>query len=149
MFNRVQLIGRVGKDPEIKTTQSGKQIANFSIATSEHWRDKNTGDKKEKTEWHNVVVWNEGLVKVIENYVHKGSLIMVEGKMATRKWQDQSGNDRYTTEVVLSGFDGVIKLLGSKNENGGQQDGGGSGSSGSSKNRAGTANTDMDDEIPF
>lgn len=144
MFNRVQLIGRVGKDPEIKNTQDGKQVANFSIATSETWRDKNTGDKREKTEWHNVVVWNEGLVKVVENYVHKGSLLMVEGKMATRKWQDKSGNDRYTTEVVLSGYDSTIKLLGGKNDNGGQQNDGGS-----SANRAGAANTDMDDEIPF
>lgn len=110
-LNRVTLIGNVGKDPEIRNTQSGTKCANFSVATSEQWKDKN-GEKQERTEWHNCVVWNEGLVGVIEKYVKKGSKVMVEGQMQTRKWQDQSGADRWSTEVVLSGFGGQLILLG-------------------------------------
>ena len=110
-MNRVTLVGNVGKDPEIRSLQNGGKVANFSVATSEQWKDKN-GEKQERTEWHNCVVWNEGLVGVIEKYVKKGSKLLVEGQMQTRKWQDQSGADRWSTEVVLSGFGGQLILLG-------------------------------------
>jgi single-strand DNA-binding protein len=109
--NKVILVGNVGKDPEIRRTQDGKAIANLSIATSENWRDKNTGERKEKTEWHRVVVFNEGLSKVVEQYVKKGSKIYIEGQLQTRKWTDQSGVEKYSTEVVLQGFGGVLTML--------------------------------------
>lgn len=112
--NKVILVGNVGKDPEIRRTQDGKQIANLSIATSETWRDKNTGERKEKTEWHRVVVFNEGLCKVVEQYVKKGSKLYVEGALQTRKWTDQSGVEKYSTEVVLQGFGGVLTMLDGK-----------------------------------
>jgi len=108
--NKVILLGNVGADPEIRRTQAGKPIANIRLATSESWRDAN-GERKEKTEWHTVVCFNEGLCKVIENYVKKGSKIYIEGALQTRKWQDQSGNDRYSTEVVLQGFNCTLTLL--------------------------------------
>lgn len=111
-LNKVTLIGNVGADPEIRDLQSGNAVANISLATSESWKDKNTGEKKERTEWHRVVVWNDGLVEVIEKYVKKGSKLYIEGQMQTRKWQDQDGNDRYSTEVVLTGFDAKLLLLG-------------------------------------
>lgn len=110
--NKVILIGNLGADPEIRRTQDGRPIANLRIATSESWRDKNTGERKEKTEWHSVVIFNEGLCKVAEQYLKKGSTVYVEGQLATRKWQDQSGNDRYSTEVVLQGFGGNLTMLG-------------------------------------
>jgi single-strand DNA-binding protein len=109
--NKVILLGNLGADPEIRSTQSGQKIANMRIATSDSWRDKATGERKEKTEWHRVVVFNENLVKVIENYVKKGSKIYIEGQLQTRKWQDQSGADRYSTEVVLQGFNSQLTLL--------------------------------------
>jgi single-strand DNA-binding protein len=109
--NKVILLGNLGADPEIRSTQSGQKIANMRIATSESWRDKATGERKEKTEWHRIVVFNENLVRVIENYVKKGSKIYVEGQLQTRKWQDQSGADRYSTEVVLQGFNSQLTLL--------------------------------------
>ena len=109
--NKVILIGNVGADPEIRRTQSGAAIANLRIATSESWRDKNSGERKEKTEWHTVVVFNEGLTKIVEQYVKKGSKLYLEGSLQTRKWQDQSGNDRYSTEVVLQAFNGTLTLL--------------------------------------
>lgn len=109
--NKVILIGNVGADPEIRRKQDGKPIANLRIATSETWRDKSSGDRKEKTEWHTVVVFSEGLVKVIEQYVKKGSKVYIEGALQTRKWQDQSGNDRYSTEITLQGFNSVLTLL--------------------------------------
>jgi single-strand DNA-binding protein len=112
--NKVILIGNVGKDPEIRRTQDGKPIANLSIATSETWRDKNTGERKEKTEWHRIVVFNEGLCKVVEQYVKKGSKLYVEGALQTRKWTDQSGVEKYSTEVVLQGFGGALTMLDSK-----------------------------------
>jgi single-strand DNA-binding protein len=117
--NKVILVGNVGADPEIRRTQSGSAIANLRIATSESWRDKNTGEKRERTEWHSVVVFTEGLVKVVEQYVKKGSKLYIEGQLQTRKWQDQSGNDRYSTEVVLQGFNAVLTMLDgfSKDEN--------------------------------
>jgi single-strand DNA-binding protein len=109
--NKVILIGNVGADPEIRRTQAGTPIANLRIATSETWRDRNSGERKEKTEWHTVVVFNEGLCKVVEQYVKKGSKVYVEGSLQTRKWQDQSGNDRYSTEVVLQGFGATLTML--------------------------------------
>jgi single-strand DNA-binding protein len=143
-LNRVQLIGNVGKDPEMRRTQDGRPIANFSVATSERWSDKNSGEQKERTEWHRVVVFSEGLAGVVEKYVKKGSKIYVEGQLQTRKWQDQSGQDRYSTEVVLSGFGSKIILLGEKG--GGRptpsEDDYGKTSSKSTKE-------EMDDEIPF
>ena len=101
-LNKVTLIGNLGKDPEIRSTQAGKEIASFSIATSESWTDKSTGEKKEKTEWHNIAVFNEGLVRVVKQYVKKGSKLYIEGQLQTRKWQDKDGQDRYTTEIVAN-----------------------------------------------
>lgn len=114
MLNKVTLIGNLGADPEIKATQDGREFANLSIATSESWKDKQTGEKKEKTEWHRVAVFNEGLVKVIKNYLKKGSKVYLEGQLQTRKWQDQSGQDRYSTEVVLQGFSSTLIMLDGK-----------------------------------
>lgn len=114
--NRVILIGNVGADPEIRRTQSGTPIANLRIATSESWRDKNSGERKEKTEWHTVSVFSEGLVKIIEQYVKKGIKVYVEGSLQTRKWQDQSGSDRYSTEVVLQGYTCSLTLLDGKSD---------------------------------
>lgn len=119
-FNQVTLIGRLGKDPEIRHTQGGKAIANFSLATSETWRNKD-GEKQEKTEWHTVVVFNEGLAGVVERFLVKGSQVMVQGQLRTRKWVDKEGNDRYSTEVVLDTFNGVIRLLGGKPEGSGEK----------------------------
>ena len=113
-LNKVMLIGNVGNDPDIKSMPSGDKVANFSVATSESWKDKATGEKKEKTEWHRVVVFNKGLVGVIESYVKKGSKIYISGKLQTRKWKDKDGVEKYSTEVVLSGFDGELVLLGGK-----------------------------------
>ncbi len=109
--NRVILVGGVGQEPDIRATSNGKEIANIRLATSESWKDKMTGERKTKTEWHNVVVYNEGLVNVVKNYVKKGSKLYIEGSLQTRKWQDKSGNDRYTTEIVLQGFGGTLKML--------------------------------------
>ena len=109
--NKVILVGNVGKDPEIRTTQDGRKFANLRIATSESWRDKNSGERKEKTEWHAVVIFNDNLAKVVEQYLRKGSKLYIEGQLQTRKWQDQTGQDRYSTEVVLQGFNGVLTML--------------------------------------
>jgi single-strand DNA-binding protein len=109
--NKVILVGSLGADPEIRRTQDGRPIANMRIATSETWRDRNSGERKEKTEWHSVVCFSEGLCKVVEQYVKKGSKVYVEGALQTRKWQDQSGNDRYSTEVILQGFNSTLTLL--------------------------------------
>ena len=113
--NKVILLGNLGRDPEIRSMQSGSKMATFSIATSKRWKDKNTQEQKEKTSWHNVVVFGDGLVNIVENYVKKGSKIYVEGELQTRKWQDQDGNDRYTTEVVLQGYNCNLTLLDSRN----------------------------------
>lgn len=109
-LNRASLMGRLGRDPEIRTTQTGEKVANFSIATSEQWKDKNTGEKKERTEWHNIVVWGP-LAKVAEQYLRKGARVLVEGAIRTRKWQDQSGADRWSTEIVLSGFGANLAVI--------------------------------------
>src|ERR1041385_1725020 len=109
--NKVILIGNLGKDPEIRRTQDGRPIANLSVATSETWRDKATGERRERTEWHRVVIFNEGLCRVAEQYLKKGSKVYLEGQLQTRKWQDQSGQDKYTTEVVLQNFNGQLTML--------------------------------------
>lgn len=158
--NKVILIGNLGNDPEIRRTQDGRPIANFSVATSESWRDKNTGERREKTEWHRVVCFNEGLCKVIEQYVKKGSKVYVEGQLQTRKWQDQSGVDKYTTEVVLQGFNGNLTMLdGRSGGQGGGQGGGNFGNDGnygggqvSGGNQGGGnfgGSGQIDDDIPF
>ena len=111
--NKVILLGNLGRDPDIRSMQSGKKMASFSIATSKRWKDKSTQEQKESTSWHNIVVFNEGLVDVIEKYVKKGSKIYIEGELSTRKYQDKDGNDRYTTEVVLQGYNSTLTMLGS------------------------------------
>ncbi|WFP89851.1 single-stranded DNA-binding protein [Ensifer adhaerens] len=141
--NKVILIGNVGADPEIRRTQAGTPIANLRIATSETWRDRNSGERKEKTEWHTVVVFNEGLCKVVEQYVKKGSKVYVEGSLQTRKWQDQNGNDRYSTEVVLQAFNGTLTLLDSAPSGNSRQQERNEGSYGSQPADFG------DEDIPF
>ena len=113
--NKVILLGNLGRDPEIRSMQSGKKMASFSIATSKRWKDRSTQEQKESTSWHNIVVFNEGLVDVIEKYVKKGSKIYVEGELSTRKYQDKEGNDKYTTEVVLQGYNSTLTMLGTNN----------------------------------
>ena len=115
--NKVILLGNLGRDPEIRTMQSGSKMASFSIATSKRWKDRNTQEQKEKTSWHNIVVFGDGLVDIVEKYVKKGSKIYVEGELQTRKWQDQEGKDRYTTEVILQGYNCNLTLLDSRNSN--------------------------------
>jgi len=147
--NKVILVGNLGKDPEIRNTQDGREIASFSVATSESWKDKSTGERKEKTEWHRVVVFNDALVKVIKNYVKKGSKLYIEGQLQTRKWTDKDGQEKYSTEVVLQGFNGVLTMLDSKRE-GGASEGGYERSSGSSASSSPAPKAElMDDEIPF
>ena len=117
-LNKVQLIGRLGADPEIKQMVNGKSVARLSIATSQSWKDKNSGEKKEKTEWHRVVVFNEGLVNVVQQYLKKGAQVYIEGQLTTRKWKDeQSGQDKYSTEVVLQGYNSSLTMLGGGNQN--------------------------------
>lgn len=152
-LNRATLIGHLGADPEIRRTQDGRQIASFSLATSESWRDKNTGEKREQTEWHRIVVFSDGLAKIAEQYLKKGSAVLVEGQIRTRKWQDQSGADRYSTEIVLQGFDAKIQMLGG---NGGNRPPAASspddyGQSSASRQPASNAGKqpDFDDDIPF
>ena len=160
--NKVILVGNVGADPEIRRTQDGRPIANLRIATSEQWRDKGSGERREKTEWHNVVVFNEGLCKVVEQYVKKGAKLYIEGALQTRKWTDQSGVEKYSTEVVLQGFNSTLTMLDGRSGGGGgnfaDDAGGDFGSSGPSMappRRAvasaggGGRNNDMDDDIPF
>lgn len=155
--NKVILIGNVGKDPEVRQFQNGGQVASFSLATSETWKDKNTGERKEKTEWHNISILSEGLVRVVQSYVKKGSKLYIEGQLETRKWQDKEGNDRYTTEVVLRGFNGTLTMLDSRNEGGGARGNFDQGSSygnqgGGARSMSGPAESfsqDLDDEIPF
>ena len=117
-LNKVLLIGRLGADPEIKQMVSGKSVARLSLATSQTWKDKNTGEKKEKTEWHRIVVFNEGLVNVVQQYLKKGAQVYVEGQLSTRKWKDeQSGQDKYTTEILIQGYNSSLTMLGSSNQN--------------------------------
>ncbi len=159
--NKVILVGNLGADPEIRRTQDGRPIANLRIATSESWKDKNTGEKREKTEWHRVVIFNEGLCRVVEQYLKKGAKVYIEGQLQTRKWQDQSGQDRYSTEVVLQNFNGVLTMLdgapggaggGRAQVSGGHQGGGFSGSGGRGDYEdmgAGGDFGDFDDKVPF
>lgn len=168
--NKVILIGNLGRDPEVRNFQNGGKVCNLRIATSETWKDRNTGERRERTEWHSVAIFQEGLVRVAEQYLRKGSKVYLEGKLQTRKWQDQSGQDRYTTEIVLQGYDGVLTMLDGRGEGGGggnyaggssggyggdyggdqggygnDYGGGSGGGSGSSR----SAPRDIDDEIPF
>jgi single-strand DNA-binding protein len=160
--NKVILIGNLGADPEIRRTQDGRPIANLRIATSDSWRDKASGERKEKTEWHRVVIFNENLCRIAEQYLKKGSKVYIEGQLQTRKWQDQSGQDRYSTEVVLQGFRGELTLLDRAGSGGGSDlgsddmGGGDFGSPGPTRKvaaaagaRGGGGRGDMDDEIPF
>ena len=126
-LNKVMLIGNLGADPEIRSFQNGGRVANLRIATSENWKDKNTGERRERTEWHTVAIFSDGLVNVVERYLKKGSKVFVEGKLQTRKWQDQSGNDRYSTEVVLRPYRGELTMLDGRGEGGGGGQGGGYG----------------------
>ncbi|MBD8878753.1 single-stranded DNA-binding protein [Roseibium polysiphoniae] len=128
--NKVILVGNLGADPEIRRTQDGRPIANLRIATSETWRDRGTGERREKTEWHRVVIFNEGLCKVAEQYLRKGSKVYLEGQLQTRKWQDQSGQDKYSTEIVLQGFNSTLTMLDGRGEGGGEGGGGYGGGSG-------------------
>jgi single-strand DNA-binding protein len=165
--NKVILVGNLGADPEIRRLNSGDPVVNFRIATSESWRDKNSGERKEKTEWHNVVVFNDNLAKVAEQYLKKGMKVYIEGQLQTRKWQDQTGNDRYTTEIVLQKFRGELQMLDARGQGGGDaqiagggrgsdfgqsgpggDQGGGSGG-GARGGGGGGFSRDLDDEIPF
>ena len=169
-LNKVMLIGNLGADPEIRSFQNGGKVANLRIATSETWKDRNTGERQERTEWHTVAIFSEGLVNVVENYLKKGSKVYVEGQLQTRKWQDQQGNDRYSTEVVLRGFNGTLTMLdgaggggGGGNRSGGGGYGGGNGGqggggfgggnqgggSGGQGAGGGSNYDDLDDDIPF
>lgn len=169
--NKVILVGNVGADPEIRRTQDGRPIANLRVATSETWRDRNSGERRERTEWHRVVVFSEGLCKVIEQYVKKGAKLYIEGQLQTRKWQDQQGQDRYSTEIVLQGFNAVLTMLDSRGGGmsagmaeqgadfgddggyggGGDDYGGGGGRRGGGGSSGGGKSFDkkIDDEIPF
>mgnify|MGYP003633933759 FL=1 len=172
-INKVIIVGNLGKDPEVRTFANGGKVCNFSVATSESWKDKQTGERKEKTEWHNISIYNEGLAGVAEKYLRKGSKVYLEGKLQTRKWQDQSGNDRYSTDVVLQGFDAKMEMLDSKpgggGQGGGSNDGWGGGQGGGAPSGGGGGNdswgqtgggsgggqgggafdSDLDDDVPF
>jgi single-strand DNA-binding protein len=165
--NKVILIGNLGKDPEARSMNTGGEVVSFAIATSENWNDKASGERREKTEWHNIVIFNENLGRIAKQYLRKGSSVYVEGQLQTRKWQDQNGNDRYTTEVVLQRFRGELTLLGGRDgggQGGGQSSGQGGGSrewggdsgasqfgsgSGGGAPRGGAFDSDLDDDVPF
>jgi len=162
--NKVILVGNVGADPEIRRMGSGDQVASVRIATSESWRDRNTGERKERTEWHSVVIFNENLIKVVEQYVKKGAKLYIEGQLQTRKWQDQNGNDRYTTEIVLQKYRGELQMLDRSGDNRGQIGDYSGESSNFGRNNPTTSNQtnqnseefsnnnfsrDLDDEVPF
>ena len=153
--NKVILVGNLGKDPEIRTLNSGERVANLSLATSETWRDKSTGERKEKTEWHRVVIFNENLVKVAENYLRKGAKVYIEGSLQTRKWSDQSGQEKFSTEVVLQKFRGELTMLDGRGGDAEQGEGGSYGGGFSSGPRQSSSapredfSANLDDEIPF
>jgi single-strand DNA-binding protein len=155
--NKVILVGNLGKDPESRTFQNGGKVVSFPVATSENWKDRTTGERKEKTEWHNVSIFSEGLARVAEQYLRKGSKVYLEGQLETRKWQDQSGNDRYSTDVVLRNFNSAMVLLdsregggGGRGDFGGGEDFGGGGSSRPQQRPQPAAfDTDLDDDVPF
>ncbi len=171
-INKVIIVGNLGADPEVRTFNNGGKVCNLRIATSESWKDRNTGERKEKTEWHSVAIFSEGLAGVAEKYLRKGSKVYIEGKLQTRKWQDQSGNDRYSTEIVLQGFDGKLEMLDSRqgggmggqgggndswsgggsggSSGGGSNDGWGNTGGGTSGGQGGGAfDSDLDDDVPF
>ena len=175
-LNKVMLIGNLGADPEIRSFQNGGKVANLRIATSEQWKDRNTGERQERTEWHTVAIFSEGLVNVVERFLKKGSKVYIEGKLQTRKWQDQNGQDRYSTEVVLRGFDGTLTMLdgpqggsggggyggggqrgggsgggygGGSGGGGGSSDGGGGWNQGGGGSGGGANYDDLEDDIPF
>ncbi len=171
-LNKVMLIGNLGQDPEIRSFQNGGKVANLRIATTESWKDRNSGDRQERTEWHTVAIFSEGLVGVVERYLRKGSKVYVEGQLQTRKWQDQSGNDRYSTEIVIRGLGGTLTMLdgasgggggggqrggggggGSSSDSGGDWQGGGASRGGGSGGTGGSAGgnfaDELDDDIPF
>ena len=165
--NKVILIGNLGQDPEVRQFQNGGSVCNLSIATSENWKDKNTGERREKTEWHRVAIFSEGLVRIAQQYLKKGSKVYIEGKLQTRKWQDHNGQDKYSTEVVIQGYDGTLTMLDGRGEGGGMGAGGGrqmgydqgggnnyggGGQRGGARQMDGPAqdfSADFDDEIPF
>lgn len=166
--NKVILVGNLGRDPEVRTFQNGGKVCNLRIATSENWKDRNTGERRERTEWHSVAIFSEPLARIAEQYLRKGSKVYIEGQLETRKWQDQSGQDRYSTEVVLRPYRGELTLLDGRGEGGGGGGGyGGGGGSyggggggydsgpsddrfgGGSSGGGGSSNRDLDDEIPF
>ena len=159
--NKVILVGNLGKDPESRSFANGGKVVSFSVATSENWKDKGSGERKEKTEWHNVSIFSEGLAGVAERFLKKGSKVYLEGQLETRKWQDQSGNDRYTTDVVLRQFNSAMVLLDARGEGGGggyggggsnygdEQGFGGGGSKPQSRPQPAAFDTDLDDDVPF
>jgi single-strand DNA-binding protein len=166
--NKVILVGNLGKDPEARSMNNGGEVVSFSLATSENWNDKASGERKEKTEWHNVVIFNEGLCKIAKQYLRKGSSVYIEGALQTRKWTDKDGHDKYTTEIVLQRYRGELTMLGSREGGGGQGGGSGGGSSGNWGNQdrggsgggggggsfggssgGGAFDSDLDDDVPF
>ena len=160
--NKVILIGNLGRDPEVRSFPNGGKVCNLRIATSETWKDKNTGERREKTEWHSVAVFQEGLVRIAEQYLRKGSKVYIEGQLQTRKWQDQSGQDKYSTEVVLQGYGGTLTMLDGRDGGGASSGGefgggssydsgyGGGGGGGAPQGEISSApSRDLDDEIPF
>ena len=148
-LNKVQLIGRLGADPEIKQMVNGKNVARLSIATSQSWKDKSTGEKKEKTEWHRVVIFNEGLVNIVQQYLKKGANVYLEGQLSTRKWRDEKlGQDKYSTEVVLQGFNSSLTMLGSNNQSIKNSENN-KDKSNLPNDQISQENPDLDDEIPF
>jgi single-strand DNA-binding protein len=154
-INKVILVGNVGQDPEIRSTQDGKEIATFSLATSEHWKDKNSGERKEKTEWHRIVIFSQGLAGIVKSYVKKGSKLYIEGALQTRKWNDNQGIEKYTTEIVLQNYNSVLQILDSKDkdhqsfgQNSNNSYASGNSPAANSKNNDVTVE-EIDDEIPF
>ena len=158
-INKVILVGNLGKDPEVRALQNGSEVCNLTIATSDTWKDKQTGERKEKTEWHRVVIFNENLIRVARDYLRKGSKVYLEGSLQTRKWTNKEGQDQYSTEVVLQGFNGNLTMLDSKASSEGRGNSGGGGyeqsgnasygSSSPAPQRARVAEAELDDEIPF
>ncbi|MEL6915015.1 MAG: single-stranded DNA-binding protein [Pseudomonadota bacterium] len=164
--NKVIIVGNLGQDPEVRSFQNGGKVCNLSVATSESWKDRNTGERREKTEWHRVAIFNEGLVRIAEQYLRKGSKVYLEGQLETRKWQDQNGQDRYSTEVVLRNYTGNLTMLDGRSEGGASMGGGGGGGGYVRDDRGGGGGgyggdqrgggynapapaADLDDEIPF
>ncbi|WP_319823751.1 single-stranded DNA-binding protein [Thalassovita sp.] len=163
--NKVILVGNLGRDPEVRSFQNGGKVCNLRIATSENWKDRNTGERRERTEWHSVAIFSEPLARIAEQYLRKGSKVYIEGQLETRKWQDQSGQDRYTTEIVLRPYRGELTLLDGRGDGGGQGGGGQGGSyggdygggydsgpsygGGQGSQGGGSARNDLDDDIPF